>query len=191
MNRPELTVVEKWEWVQGYEGLYKVSSKGNVKSYYGKTNTAKDVHDNYIIMSPALINQYLSVSLHKDKKSKMFRVHRLVATAFLENENQYKYVNHIDGNKTNNSVDNLEWCTNSMNILHSLRTGLSKNVGETHCHSKLKESYIPEIIFMKENGYGMTFIGRLYGVDAETIRAIFKGKTWKKQVKKYKEENNG
>lgn len=72
-------------------------------------------------------NGYMYVYLNKNAKGKYCRVHRLIAEAFIDNPNNLPQVNHIDGNKQNNRVDNLEWCTSKENIKHSYKLGLSNN----------------------------------------------------------------
>ena len=69
---------------------------------------------------------YVRMELFKDHKPKMFNVHRMVAEIFIPNPENKPFVNHIDGNKQNNCVNNLEWCTQKENIAHAFRTGLSK-----------------------------------------------------------------
>lgn len=97
---------EIWKEINGYPN-YQISNFGNVKS----------LKNNKILKFS--LEQYKRCSLYKEGKRKTFRVHRLVANAFIPNPNNYKTVNHIDGNKYNNCVDNLEWCTLSYNIKHS------------------------------------------------------------------------
>jgi len=82
------------------------------------------IYSNYTKKLLALVKQntgYLSVTLYKNKKGYVKPVHRLVAIAFIQNDNNYKCVNHKDGNRHNNNVSNLEWCTHSYNSLHSFR----------------------------------------------------------------------
>lgn len=80
-----------------------------------------------IIMKPhKTIKGYYQIVLYKNGKAKRFQIHRLVAKAFIKNFENKPAVNHIDGNKLNNIVDNLEWCTLSENTLHAYRTGLEK-----------------------------------------------------------------
>lgn len=98
---------EIWLPVVGFEGLYEVSNLGKVKSLkFGKEK---------ILIQVKMKNGYLYVNLYKEGKVKTCRVHRLVCQAFLDNPNGYTCVNHKDECKTNNRVDNLEWCDNKYN----------------------------------------------------------------------------
>ena len=109
--------MEVWKDVIGYEGLYQVSNLGNVKTCKEK-----------ILKKSFTIELYHRVNLlnGSENKSKNFRVHRLVAMAFIENLENKETVNHIDGNKQNNNVENLEWATRKEQTQHALRTGLFK-----------------------------------------------------------------
>lgn len=100
--------VEVWKDVVGYEGLYMVSNKGRVKSLHKGTRIGNKEES---ILKAYVNNGYPRVMLTSGKKKKGFRIHRLVAIAFLPNPNNYGFVNHIDENKSNNCVENLEWCT--------------------------------------------------------------------------------
>lgn len=96
-----------WKDVKGYEGLYIVSDTGQVKSLFRYKK----------VLKPNVTKRgYCTVQLFKDGKSKRLLIHRLVAEAFIPNEYNYPQVNHIDENKTNNSVANLEWCTAKYNM---------------------------------------------------------------------------
>jgi len=109
--------MEVWKDVIGYEGLYQVSNLGNVKTCKEK-----------ILKKSFTIDFYHRVNLlnGSENKSKNFRIHRLVAMAFIENLENKETVNHIDGNKQNNNVENLEWATRKEQTQHALRTGLFK-----------------------------------------------------------------
>lgn len=109
---------EEWKDIKGYEGLYQISNLGNVKSVYK--------NGNFKILIGGIKNGYRQVILVKDGKRKYINVHRLVAEAFIPNKENKSQVNHIDGNKLNNKVDNLEWCTQSENMKHAYKIGLEK-----------------------------------------------------------------
>lgn len=105
---------EEWRDVAGYEGLYQISNFGRVKSLprNGATNKPK-------ILRPNIKKTgYIHYVLRKNNAPKTFSAHRLVANAFISNPNNLPQVNHINGDKANNSVDNLEWCTQLENIRH-------------------------------------------------------------------------
>lgn len=110
---------EIWKDIAGYEGLYRISNKGNVLSLnaYGHGLIRP-------LKSRKNVFGYLTVVLRKNKKAKYTGVHILVAKAFIPNPDNKPQVNHLDGNKENNSVDNLEWATCKENINHAINTGL-------------------------------------------------------------------
>ena len=122
--------MEIWKDIEGYEGLYQVSNLGRVKSIYGWCGN-RFVKRTKILKLKINNKGYTKVYLYKNKKSKMFFVHRLVAMAFVPNPNNLPQVNHKDGNKLNNSIGNLEWCTCSENIKHAYKTGLKHYVNHT------------------------------------------------------------
>lgn len=117
--------MEEWRDIKGYEGLYKISNIGRVKSYQTFGNNQKIGREHFI--TPTLTtNGYYRVELIKDNQRKTHRIHRLVAFAFLPNPENKPYINHIDGNRLNNHITNLEWCTQKENNEHAIRTGLRK-----------------------------------------------------------------
>jgi hypothetical protein len=118
--------LEIWKDIEGYESLYQVSNLGRVKSLervVGCGNKMIRVNEKIRKLNPNG-NGYLNLLLHKEGVKKAFRVHRLVAEAFIPNPNNLPEVNHKDGDKLNNTVDNLEWCTKSHNETHARKTGL-------------------------------------------------------------------
>ena len=119
---------EEWRDIEGYEGLYQVSNLGRVKSLnYKRTKQEAILKYGYDK------DGYKQVFLCKNGKSKVFKVHKLVAMAFILNANNYPQINHKDEDKNNNCVSNLEWCTNEHNINYGTRNNkvakaLSKKV---------------------------------------------------------------
>ena len=120
---------EVWKDVKGYEGLYKVSNTGKVKSF--QRNREKLLSDKYYE------NGYLRASLSKNNEKKKVLIHRLVAETFIPNPENKPEVNHIDGNKKNNNASNLEWCTRCENVKHAWKTGLN----EEHREKLSKTAY--------------------------------------------------
>lgn len=109
---------EEWRPIKGYEGLYEASNMGRVKSlHFGKE---------IILKQSEWSSGYMKANLSKDGTTNLKLVHRLVAIAFIKNPNNYEFVNHKDGNKKNNAVDNLEWCTRKQNTHHAIKTGLMR-----------------------------------------------------------------
>ena len=107
--------------IPGYAGLYEIDTQGNVYSKITNMGRRKG------ILKPFVKNGYFAVNLIKDGKCKHFYVHRLVAKAFIPNPNNLKVVNHIDCNKQNNKVDNLEWCTQKHNIHEAMKNNLERH----------------------------------------------------------------
>lgn len=110
---------EIWKDIAGYEGLYQVSNFGRVKSLGNKSN-----HKGAIILKQSDVQGYMCVGIRRDNGSKMVKVHRLVALAFIPNPECKTQINHKDGDKHNNVVSNLEWVTCAENIAHAEKTGL-------------------------------------------------------------------
>lgn len=154
------TDTEKWKAIEGYDGLYEVSDLGRVRSRYS---------GEWKVLRPAKINKgYLIVGLCKDGKRKGLTVHRLVAQAFIPNDDESKtQINHINEVKTDNRVDNLEWCTASYNLRYN-DLNLRKKNGKRR---KIAKLYDPNLSIPKN-----LEIFRAYGVecDEKTVRNLRK-----------------
>lgn len=160
---------EVWKDVVGYEGRYQVSNNGRVQSLIsGRTMSLFDNGKGY-----------LGVALSKNGNVKRFYVHRLVAMAFLENRNNYPEVNHKNGDKSDDSLKNLEWCDRSHNRRHAIAMGLwISRKGEGVYHSKLKEQDVLDIVEGLSDGFKQNDIASYYGVNRRSIYEIAIGKSW-------------
>lgn len=122
---------EQWKDIEGFEGLYQISSYGRVKRLSklihneGLLNKSKEYYSKEMILKPAYISKgYRGVTLTKEGKRYPKKIHRLVAQAFIPNPCKKPQVNHIDCDKSNNHVTNLEWVSQYMNMLHAKEHGL-------------------------------------------------------------------
>ena len=149
---------EIWRDIEGYEGLYKISNKGRVKSLkWGKERILRPGIDGY---------GYMFVCLCNDNVMKYFKLHRLVAQAFIPNLYNKPQVNHLDENKKNNCVDNLEWATAKENSNYGTRNErLSRKILQ---YSKSGE-------FIRE-WQGALEVERVLGIDNSHINACCRGK---------------
>lgn len=116
-----ISIKPKWKDIIGYENEYQINQFGEIRTLKDSPKLKK-----YDVLKPQISkrNGYVYQMLYKNGKEKLLRVHRLVAMAFLPNPNNLPQVNHKDGNKQNNSVDNLEWCEQSDNMKHAYKNGL-------------------------------------------------------------------
>lgn len=114
---------EIWKDVIGYEGIYQVSNLGNVKRISKFRGVNKAYLNDYCLKPLDNGKGYLRIKLTINNKSKRVMLHRIIAEAFIENPNNYPVINHIDGNKKNNQIKNLEWCTQKYNCQHSVKIG--------------------------------------------------------------------
>ncbi len=130
---------EVWKSIEGYEGMYEISNLGRIKSFKADKQNGK------ILKLKNSTSGYSKCALFKDNHPTTFTIHKLVAQAFIPNTDNKSQINHIDGNKENNRVDNLEWCTPKENMKHASKTGLIKRGRRNKRvkkNSKTKEKYI-------------------------------------------------
>ena len=163
---------EVWKDIPNCEG-YQVSNKGNVKSL-SYSRTGKEG-----ILKLCLCSMgYPMVSLGINGKMKSKRVHRIVAETFISNPEGKPNINHINGIKTDNRMENLEWCTQKENVHHSEKNGLAKHArGEKAGRSKITKADAMEIKYGHQ-GMKQRDIAEIYGVSQSHVCRIRLGKLW-------------
>lgn len=192
---------EKWKDIEGYEGLYQVSNLGRVKRILFVNNIITKPINKILNCSKIDNLGYPQVTLCKNGHRKYLRIHRIVAKSFIPNPNNYPCVNHIDGNKRNNCISNLEWCNHSYNTIHALNTGLinaekrnkasKENIkkaqksspclkgGENSPSSVLRENDVIEIRrIYKNKEMSSRQLAEKYKVHISTIQRVLSRKTW-------------
>ena len=163
--------------VDGYEGLYSVSRDGQVWSHRKER----------FLCSGDNGKGYRFVHLFKNKQSSRFYVHRLVASEFVDGKCEGKIVNHIDGNKSNNVAENLEWVTPSENMKHAWKHGMclawDKQVAAVKEYNKTKraltDDQVRRIKAMHSDGHSQNSLARQFSVGVGTINTMLKGKSYK------------
>jgi hypothetical protein len=163
--------MEIWKDIEGYQGSYQVSNLGRVKSL---------LNSKEIILKPINSKGYSSVFLSNGKGTvKKFKIHRLVCICFLPNLENKPQVNHINGIKTDNRLENLEWSDNSSNQIHAIKTGLKvMKYGSNHGMSKLTEDQVKKIKY-EYNDLFEYQIAEIYGITQANVNFIRRGKTWR------------
>lgn len=171
-----ITETEIWKPKKDYEGLYEVSNFGRVKSLgNGNSNNSKE----RILKPDTDRNGYLKVLLYKDGKRKKNLVHRLVAEVFIPNPDNLPCVNHKDENKTNNSVENLEWCTHEYNNNYGTRNKkVAKTLSKPVLQFTLDGEFVREWPSVKECGRNGFSQGRVCQC-CNNKRKSHKGYIWK------------
>lgn len=180
---------EVWKYVPEYEGYYQVSNEGCVRSVDRVVIDKNGREMKYSGGNLAIqFNEYgyCKVVLAKNRKMKNFKVHKLVAEVFIPNADKKRYVNHKDGDKTNNTVPNLEWCTASENNKHAYDHGLKRPYNRKGVRvggSKFNLTEVAEIQRQHRDyggPYGTMYLARKYRVHKDTITNLLKGKTYVK-----------
>ena len=169
------------KYIKGYEGFYSVTKCGKVFT-----------HRRGKFMSPGMGGggRYRMVTLTRDGKPKGFLVHRLVALTYLDNPDGKPEVNHIDGDRENNALSNLEWVTPSENMRHAIDIGLVSPQGheETHfkkgfdprrkCKRKLSDDQVREIRGKRKDGMSYNAIAKIYDINPSNIRRCCTGESY-------------
>lgn len=156
--------------IKNFENLYEITDDGCVVSIRtGRVSRGYKSSKGYLLFD------------FRRRKGKCVPVHRLVAEAFIPNPQNKPQVNHIDGDKTNNKVENLEWVTNGENQIHAFKNNLQKGNFE-HPNSKLT---LEQVLYIKNNCiagskiYGMQTLAKKFNVCSTTIKQIIQGKSYR------------
>jgi hypothetical protein len=175
---------EEWRDIPGFEGKYQVSTLGNVRSI--DRTVGSRVYSGRILRPRLEKRGYLRLTLSSGSFRKTDSVHRLVAIAFIENPQNLPAVNHIDGNKTNNKLENLEWVTHSQNSNHAVDTGLFDHISGEGSHlSKFKNEDILEVVNLLKEGKTPSEVSRITKISRPVCAKINLGKAWRRVLKKY------
>ena len=174
--------MEQWKKIEQFNYEYEISSYGRIRSVENvivRGNGWKYTRKSKIL-KPSGCGGYLRGAVCVNKKMISYKIHRLVALAFIPNNENKPEVNHIDGNKLNNNVENLEWCTRQENIEHCILNKLQKPFkGEEIGNSKLFEFQVIEIRnkFIPRV-YSRAKLAKEYNVSEATIKDILYKRTW-------------
>lgn len=167
-------MLEVFKDVVGFEDYFQISSLGNVFSK--RSNKLLKVH----IPKGRGYTSFATKIGGRQGTNQCFRIHRLVAEAFIENPLNKREVNHIDGNKHNNIVSNLEWVTPEENMAHAKSLGLCKTPEGTANHtSKLTRE---DVLFIRKSSESSRYLAAMLGVTHPTILRVKKGITYKDVV---------
>lgn len=174
---------ETWKDIKGYEGLYSISTNGRVKRLARDriiaTGVNKPLKEKEIKTFEGKLG-YIHVNLWKNGKMKQHRIHRLIMLAHTKKPKDKNVINHIDGDKTNNKLQNLEWCTYKENTIHAYKTGLAKGKkGIENSQGRLTNE---EVISMRKlystGNYTQKEIGEIYGISRRHAGDIVNEKRW-------------
>lgn len=175
---------EIWIDIIGYEDMYQVSTFGRIKSLnriVKHPNGKSDFPIRGRIRAFNIRNNYFGCTVNKDNKKIHISVHRFVAIHFIPNPENKPQVNHIDGNKLNNNVENLEWCTAKENTKHAIKNGLLVHKrGEQKTQSILTEEAVIEIRKIDKYDIDAKNLAQIkYGVSRSAINDVIARRKWK------------
>lgn len=166
-----METTEIWKDIPGYEGYYQASNLGRIKSFY----------KNGKILNPSInMHGYKQIVLINHNGRKTWTIHRIIAKTFIPNIYNKPFINHINGIKTDNNINNIEWCTASENIIHGFKIGLIKrNKNEKSKSSKLSWDIVSQIRLIKNRDkISNRKLAKQYGVCHTLINKIINNTKW-------------
>lgn len=176
---------EIWKPIPNYEGLYEASNFSIVRSV---KRTVIDYNSDFsrtlksVTLNPTLSKKgYYYVTLCKGGVRRKFLLHRIISQCYIQNPLSHDCVNHIDGNKKNNSIINLEWCSYSENNKHAYMKGLRipyERFGEKNPKSVLNNSTVLQLRLMRLNGDTYSGIAKKLGISKSAVAKVIRGETW-------------
>lgn len=176
----ENNIKEIWKPITDFENSYQVSNLGNVKSidrfFFCKSKNTPKLFKGKILKQRLDHNGYSVVNLKKNQKSHLKKVHRLVADAFIAKIENKEYINHKDGNKLNNIVSNLEWCTCKENAYHREKNLLIKPKLTKEQILDIKHNCVKSKNQFDAGNNSISYFAKKYNVCRSTITDILKGK---------------
>lgn len=176
---------KEWKPLINYENSYEISNFGEIRGIDRISGKRKGIIKGKLLKQTINHKGYLEVRLTKNSKSIYKIVHRLVALNFIHNPLNLPQVNHIDGIKTNNFVNNLEWVNNSQNQLHAYKTGLQPSrKGENNNNASISNEEVTNIKELYNSGQSIRDISINIDIPLGKIRSIIYKRSWKSNTTK-------
>lgn len=178
LQRIESTVknLPNEKWVETKYNGYFASNLGRIQSMVKRKSGKIEW---FLLTNKPRPDGYIRICLNKKYEYRKDYAHRIIASAFIDNPDNKPFVNHIDGNKSNNYIYNLEWATRSENAQHAMNILGVKSMGSVHYLTKLTDEDVAMIKKMRGHGVTLKQIAEIYDIQLSTIGKITTGVNWK------------